>query len=107
MHGCTCQIREQGSAPSGSNSPKLCRQVQSVCENHLGLPVSDFDSMTSKSEDFSYLSDYVISHGGLSCYFNNVTPCAGSFHNGLFDFNEKALVNGVKVFVGTAFSLLG
>ncbi len=107
MHGCTCQIREQGSAPSGSNSPKLCRQVQSVCENHLQLPVSDFDSMTSKSEDFSYLSDYVISHGGLSCYFNNVTPCAGSFHNGLFDFNEKALVNGVKVFVGTAFSLLG
>ena len=52
------------------------------------------------------MSDYVISHGGQSCYFNNLVPCAGSFHNRLFDFDERALVNGVKAFSGVTAYLL-
>ena len=106
MHGCTCELKLMGAAKCGFNTPALTDRVLSVCSDQLNLPTIRVKGKSVGSEDYSYMSDYVIAHGGQSCYFNNITPCAGSFHNCLFDFDERALVNGVKAFSGTVFSLL-
>ena len=106
MHGCSCQIKLMGAAKCGSNSPQLAEQVLSVCREQVNLPAKPLEGGIPGSEDYSYMSDYVTSHGGQSCYFNNLVPCAGSFHNRLFDFDERALVNGVKAFSGVTAYLL-
>lgn len=106
MHGCSCEIKLMGSAKSGVNSPQLSQQVFSVCQKELHLPVQKLETSAAISEDYSYMSDYVMNHQGQSCYFHHLTPCAGSFHNQFFDFDERALVNGVKAFCGVTASLL-
>lgn len=106
MHGCSCQIKLMGAAKCGSNSPQLAEEVLAVCREQVNLPAKPLEGGIPGSEDYSYMSDYVISHGGQSCYFNNLVPCAGSFHNRLFDFDERALVNGVKAFSGVTAYLL-
>ena len=58
------------------------------------------------SEDYSCMSERVKEHGGQSCYFLNLSKCHATLHNDRFDFDEKALVNGVKVFTCAAVDLL-
>lgn len=106
MHGCSCEIQMMGAAKCGANSPHLTQRLLEVCREQLGLASVRAEALPSGSEDFSYLSDFVISRGGQACYFSHVVPCAGSFHNRLFDFNEAALENGVKAFCGVTASLL-
>jgi len=52
------------------------------------------------------MSKRVQDNGGQACYFTNIVPCAGSFHNKYFDFDERALVNGVKAFSAAASELM-
>ena len=52
------------------------------------------------------MSERVKEHGGQSCYFLNLSKCHATLHNDRFDFDEKALVNGVKVFTCAAVDLL-
>lgn len=106
MHDCTCEIKLMGSAKCGINSPELSQRVMSLCQRELHLPVQPLEHSAAISEDYSYMSDYVMNHQGQSCYFHHLTPCAGSFHNRSFDFDERALVNGVKAFSGVTASLL-
>lgn len=107
MHGCTCEIRLMGAAMCGANSPELCTRVYQVCTDKIHLPVIyEGPESSIGSEDFSYMSDEVIKHGGQSCYFHNINTLAGPLHNEHFNFQEKALVNGVKVFAGVAADLM-
>ena len=73
----------------------------------LKIPVwRDPEAFSNVSEDFSCMSEAVRSHGGQACYFLNVSRCSAPLHNDRFDFQEEALVNGVKAFCGVTAELL-
>lgn len=99
MHNCTYEINTAGSAKCNSNSPEFCEQILEICGQQLHMNAVRTEGF-SASEDFSYMSDYVQKHGGQSCYFFNIVRCAAALHNYSFDFDEAALVNGVKAFAG-------
>ena len=108
MHGCTYEIRLMGEAKGDGNTPEFSDRIADICEEKLGLPVTRLPDNPngSGSEDYSYMSDRVRSHGGQSCYFINLITQAGAAHNSLFDFDEQALGNGVRAFSGIAACLL-
>ena len=106
MHDCSCEITLMGAARCGTNSAKLTALVADICRHKLGLSQVTLEDGAAGSEDYSYMSEHVQKHGGQSCYFSNITHCAGSFHNEHFDFNEDALINGVKAFTGIVLYLL-
>lgn len=108
MYGCRCETKIMGSARSGSNTPELNERVLTVCKDQLGLDAARLrDGGATGSEDYSYMSERVMSNGGQSCYFLNVNALSAPLHNEKFDFEEIALLNGVKAFVGMGIHLLG
>lgn len=106
MHGCTYNINMMGSAPSMCNSEELKGKIARVCEQDMRLKVQSLEGETSASEDFSYMAEKVQQSGGQACYFMLMTICEGTFHNDMFDFDEAALVKGVKAFCGTVYDIL-
>ena len=107
MHGCTSQIRLMGAATNSLNTPELMDRMKKLCEERLQLPVVYVpEGGVGGSEDYSCMSERVKEHGGQSCYFLNLSKCHATLHNDQFDFDEKALVNGVKVFACAAVELL-
>ena len=107
MHGCTVETHLMGTALSSSNSPELNDRLEQVCAEQLHLPVwRDPEAFSNVSEDFSCMSEAVKAHGGQACYFLNVSRCSAPLHNDRFDFQEEALVNGVKAFCGITAELL-
>ena len=107
MHDCTCEMKLMGAAMNGTNDDALSDRLAKVCEEDLHLPVVRLKKGgAGGSEDYSYMSGRVQSHGGQSCYFMNLSCCTGTLHNERFNFREEALVNGVKAFCGIAVELL-
>lgn len=107
MHGCTVEIKMMGGAESTQNTLELSERVRQVCGEMLGLrTTTPPENGATGSEDYSFMSERVQKNGGQSCYFNNMIRCYGPFHNSLFDFEETALVTGVKAFSGIVYDLL-
>lgn len=107
MHGCTVETHLMGKALSSSNSPELNDRLEQVCSEQLQLTTwREDEAFSNVSEDFSCMSEQVKAHGGQACYFLNVSKCKAPLHNNQFDFQEEALINGVKAFCGIAADLL-
>jgi len=107
MHGCTSEIRLMGAATNSLNTPELMDRMKKLCVERLQFPVVYVpEGGVGGSEDYSCMSERVKEHGGQSCYFLNLSRCHATLHNDRFDFDEKALVNGVKVFACAAVNLL-
>ena len=80
----------------------------STADGKAVIPVEDFkmEALENGLLHFSCMSEAVRSHGGQACYFLNVSRCSAPLHNDRFDFQEEALVNGVKAFCGVTAELL-
>ena len=57
------------------------------------------------SDDFSYLMERVQAHGGKATYMKFLTPVVSSPHNDSFDFDEKVLSLGPRVFASLIYYL--
>lgn len=108
MHNCTYDIRLQGEARGDCNSQALMDEVKDVCRNKLRLNLLEVPDNQNggASEDYSFMSSRMQELGGQSCYFMNLNGLSGPIHHPRFDFQEEALVNGVKAFAGVAADLL-
>lgn len=107
MHDCTYEMRLMGAAMNGLNDEALSDRLAKVCEEKLHLPTMRLQRGGGfGSEDYSYMSERVQSHGGQSCYFLNLSCCSATLHNERFNFQEEALANGVKAFCGIAVDLM-
>lgn len=108
MYDVSCEERLMGAADSMDSSPGMMTRIRRVCEEDLGLPVTKEDSMKmGGSEDVSCMVCRVQEHGGEAAFMRLLTPEAGSAHSREFDFDEKVLVNGVKIFCGTVYDING
>lgn len=106
MHGCTCEIKMMGAAESLKSSEDMIYLCKEVAEK-LGLAVAPISDKAGASEDCSYMMNRVLSHGGKGVFFNTLTSCAGPAHSKIFDVDEAAFPNAVKLFCGMAFQLMG
>jgi len=108
MHGCTCEIRVMGGADSAESDLDFCEQIQKICREKMGMPVSDTLSLkVGGSEDVCYMMRRVQEQGGKASFMRLTTPVAGPAHNRRFDIGEEALANGVKAFCAITAQLLG
>lgn len=107
MHGCTCEIRLMGQAPSLFSDREMNERLVSVCKRRLSFECSPPFAGMGGSEDYSYMADRVREHGGKSLFFYTLTDMAGAGHSTTFNFGEEAMVNAVKVFCALACDLMG
>ena len=107
MHDCTMEIKLMGAAESMVSSEELCRRIAAVCTDQLGMKVSsDLMIKLKGSEDFSYMSNRVISRGGQAAFMRVRSAVAGIAHNRKFDFDESYMTKVVKAFCGMAYDLM-
>ncbi len=107
MHACACQVRAMGSAAALRCDWPLSKRVLDVCTEKLGMKALALPTLSGGSEDFSYMAERVRQQGGQATYFVILASCPAANHNDRFDFDEEALVNGVRAFCGTVLELMG
>ncbi len=106
IHSCSYNIKLMGSAIPMENSDGLNSIIADVTSNDLGLIVKCEDSLIGGSEDFSYMSNKVMSQGGQASYFLIKSKVKAANHNDSFDFTEDCLAIGVIAFAGVTYNLL-
>lgn len=106
MHGCTCDITLMGSSDSLHSDPDFAQYVSDICQQHLGLKLVGLMAPGGGSEDVAYMMNRVQAQGGKATFFRNRTPYAGAGHSRTFDFDEKALSQGVKIFCSVVYDIM-
>ena len=108
MHDCTVDVKLMGSAIPLRSDPEFAAQLRKIAEEKMGLVHDERESFKSSgSEDVSYMMKRVQEQGGKAVYMRLMSSMAAGGHNRRYDFGEKALVYGVKLYAGCAFGLLG
>jgi len=107
MHDCTMEIKLMGAAESIVADVEFSKHIAAVCKEKLGLVVSD-DLLLKLggSEDFSYMSNCVLSHGGKASFVRVRTEKEGVSHGRTFDFGEGYMPKVDKVFCGMAYDIM-
>lgn len=107
MHDTVVEIEEMGKAYALSCSEDFMNQIRKICEEHmpdLKLPKKNLSPLGG-SDDFSYMMERVKAHGGQATYMKLLTPVVSSPHNDSFDFNEKVLEKGPRIFASIVYAL--
>ncbi|MBQ1906728.1 MAG: amidohydrolase [Firmicutes bacterium] len=109
MHGCTAEIKLMGATPAVViDSPDFTDTLVEVA-NDIGFKALPAPQGTvATSDDYAYMADRVIQHGGKSCYISYRTDEAAPHHATTFDFaNEKDMTKAVKIFLAGALKVAG
>lgn len=108
MHDTVVEIEEMGKAYALNCDKELMDKIRLICEEHMpDLILSKRDlSPLGGSDDFSYLMTRVQAHGGQATYIKLLTPIVSSPHNDSFDFNEKVLMKGPRVFASIVYHFM-
>lgn len=108
MHDTAVEIDEMGKAYALNCDEDFMNSLRLICENHMpDLKLSKRNlSPLGGSDDFSYMMECVQSHGGKATYLKLLTPTQASPHNTSFDFDEKVLLKGPRVFASLTYALL-
>lgn len=108
MHDTVVEIEEMGKAYALNCDKELMDKIRLICEEHMpDLILSKRDlSPLGGSDDFSYLMTRVQAHGGQATYMKLLTPIVSLPHNDSFDFNEKVLMKGPRVFASIVYHFM-
>lgn len=107
MHGCTCEVRVVGSAPSLYSDAPMNDRCLRVCTEKLGLRATPPAPGNGASEDFAWMVDAVRSHGGQGLRFLTMTETGGAPHSTTFDIREEDLPCGVMTFCALVCDCMG
>lgn len=109
MTGCTCEMQLVGRGETQHSDEKLWRRIGSMVSQHCpDLKLSSVPNARNwGSEDISVMMNRVQSHGGLAAYMRTMTDMASAQHTVRFDFDEKVLVKGIRVFSSIVYDLNG
>jgi len=107
MHGCTCEIKVVGSAPSLRSDTAMIDRCLRVCTEKLGLRVTPPAPGSGASEDLAWMADTVRGHGGQGLQFLTLTETGGAPHSTTFDIREEDLPNGVMTFCALVCDCMG
>lgn len=108
MHDTVVEIEEMGKAYALSCDEDLMNDIRQICQEHLPdliIPKRNLSSLGG-SDDFSYMMARVQAHGGKATYMKLLTPIISSPHNDSFDFNEKVLEKGPRIFTSIIYNFM-
>ena len=108
MHGVEYEVKVMGGAIPIVSSRPLMARVSRVCEE-VGLDPYAVPKVSGNggAEDVCFMMHRVQEHGGEATYMGIYTTIDAPPHNSGFNFGEKVLVNGVKVFSSVTYDILG
>ena len=107
MYGCTCEMKLMGAADSANSDEDFCLDVQKILSEKMGIRMSDKLMLhVGGSEDVSYMMNRVREQGGKATFMRVLSIMAGPAHDRRYDYQEEALVTGVKAFCGMAAELM-
>lgn len=108
MHDTVVEIKEMGKAHAMDCDESIMNHIRQLCIEHLPdlkLPNVNLSPLGG-SDDFSYMMTRVQAHGGKATYMKLLTPVISSPHNVSFDFDEKVLQLGPRLFASIIYSYL-
>jgi len=97
MYDCTVDIIAMGSAPLATSDKALGGRVEAIALRIAGFSLHPPES-GGGSEDYTYMMRRVQERGGLATHIGlGAGTGAGGHHTATFDFDERALVEAVKL----------
>ncbi len=108
MHDTVVEIKEAGKAYALDCSEDLMNRIRQICMQYmpdLQLPPHNLSPLGG-SDDFSYMMESVLAHGGQATYMKFLTPIVSLPHNDSFDFDEQILEKGPRIFASIAYHLM-
>lgn len=108
MHDTVVEVIEMGKAYALRCDDVFMKEIRGICKNNLSdlkLPKEDLSPLGG-SDDFSYMMEYVQSHGGKATYMKLLTDVKASPHNSSFDFDEEVLNKGPRIMASIAYGLM-
>lgn len=108
MHDTVVEIKEMGKAYALECDEDFMNEIRHICQENMKdliLPKENLSPLGG-SDDFSYLMARVQAHGGKATYMKLLTPMKSSPHNTAFDFDEKVLEKGPRIFASIVYYLL-
>lgn len=108
IHDTVVEVTEMGKAYALNCNQELMDHIRLICENYmpdLKLPKEDLSPLGG-SDDFSYMMERVQAHGGQATYMKLLTPIISSPHNDAFDFDEKVLEKGTRIFASIVYDMM-
>ena len=97
MYGCTVDIIAMGSAECAESDGPLGERVKAIALDIGGFSLHPPERGGS-SEDYTYMVRRVQERGGLATHIGlGADIDAGGHHTATFDFDERALVDAVKL----------
>lgn len=108
MHELKYNIKLMGSAITIQSDDVLVKRIRKVCEKNLkSVRLTKEDYMhLGGSEDFSLMMKRVQDNGGIATFLRVLSPLGDVPHGTGFDFDEKCLIAGIKVFSASVYDLL-
>ena len=108
MHDLKEKITLMGSAITIQSDEELVQRVRKNCEKNLKtVKLSDKDYMhLGGSEDFSFMLKRVQDNGGQATFLRVLSPLGDVPHGTGFDFDERCLTAGIKVFAASVYDLM-
>lgn len=108
MHDTVVEIEEMGKAYALNCDEELMNSIRTLCQVYLPdlkLPKKNLSPLGG-SDDFSYMMECVQAHGGQATYMKLLTPIVSSPHNDSFDFHEKVLEIGPRIFASIIYAFM-
>lgn len=103
-HGCSCQIRQQGTACTAECDTELRELIYRFASKTFPQAVKELPF--AASEDAAVLMREVQRHGGQACYMLFGSDLAGYHHSNRFDFDEAMLAPAARLYADIAALLL-
>ena len=108
MHDLECEVKLMGAAITIKSDESLIKRVREVCEKNLKtVKLTKEDTMhLGGSEDFSLMMKRVQQKGGEATFLRVLAKLSDIPHGTRFDFDEKCLLPGIKVFCAAVYDLM-
>lgn len=106
MHGCSYEIKSEGTTKSGESSPELAELIYKTAKK-IGLytnitKIKDFGA----GEDYTHMMDAVLKNGGKGTYIQVGIDRAAGHHSDKFDFDESCLFPAAELLSAAIFEIL-
>jgi len=107
MHGYTAEIKIMGATPCvAMDTPEFANYLSDIA-NEVGIGANKPEAKYyPTSDDYAYMAQKVMQHGGKSCYLRLCSPMAAPGHAVTYDIQENTLPYGVKMFAAAAAKIM-
>ena len=102
MHDVSCDITVAGQTVSPRQDPEACAAVRAVARSVPGVEEVVDEFRVTGGEDAPFLMRRVQAAGGHACYFIIGSDLTDFHHTAHFDFDERSIEVGVRLFAGLA-----